>query len=167
MDKDLFGPIDVGTWNGTVAAPQSTGLTISRPSVGDIERRWEAADTDRLNEAHWQPVTLNMNDVLETQISELQARCRHEAANNAVIDAGIETQQTNAVGRTGPRLQVLTESSRFNDDAEAILHGQGPAQGFHDRCRDDLTGQVLKDPLAIEARMVEPAFFHSKGVWVK
>ena len=52
-------------------------------------------------------------------------------------------------------------------DAEAILHGQGPAQGFNGRCRDDLTGQVLKDSLAIEARMVELAFFQSKGVWVK
>jgi lambda family phage portal protein len=124
VDKDLFGPIDVGTWNGTVAAPQSTGLTVSHPqsiATSGVGRRWEAADTDRLNEAHWQPVTLNMNDVLETQISELQARCRHEAANNAVIDAGIETQQTNVVGRTGPRLQVLTDSARFNDDAEAIF----------------------------------------------
>ena len=54
-----------------------------------------------------------------------------------------------------------------DDDAEAILHGQGPAQGFNGRCRDDLTGQVLKDSLAIEAHMVELAFFHSKGVWVK
>ena len=53
------------------------------------------------------------------------------------------------------------------DDAEAILQGQGPAQGFNGRCRDDLTGQVLKDSLAIEARMVELAFFHSKGVSVK
>jgi len=122
VDKNLFGPIDVGTWNGTVAAPQSTGLTISRPSVGDVGRRWEAADTDRLNEAHWQPVTLNMNDVLETQISELQARCRHEAANNPVIDAGIETQQTNVVGRVGPKLQVLTENARWNDEVEAIFH---------------------------------------------
>ena len=46
-----------------------------------------------------------------------------------------------------------------DDDAEAILHCQGPAQGFNGRCRDDLTGQVPKDSLAIEARMVELAFF--------
>ena len=51
-----------------------------------------------------------------------------------------------------------------DDDAEAILQGQGPAQGFSGRCRDDLTGQVLKDSLMIEARMVELAFFHSKNV---
>ena len=41
-----------------------------------------------------------------------------------------------------------------DDDAEAILHSQGPAQGFNGRCRDDLTRQVLKDSLAVEARMV-------------
>jgi hypothetical protein len=92
VDKNLFGPIDVGTWNGTVSAPKSTGLTNSHAyDRYASERRWEAAETDRLNEAHWQPVTLNMNEVLETQISELQARCRHEAANNPVVDAGIET----------------------------------------------------------------------------
>ena len=53
------------------------------------------------------------------------------------------------------------------NDAEAILHGQGPAQGFNGRCRDNLTGLVLKDSLAIEARMVELAFFHNKSVCVK
>ena len=38
------------------------------------------------------------------------------------------------------------------DDAEAVLHSQGPAEGYSGIYRDDLTGQVLKDSLVIEAR---------------
>ena len=53
------------------------------------------------------------------------------------------------------------------DDAEIAMHSQGPAEGYSGLCRDDLTGQVLKDSLVIEARRVELAFFHSKGVGTK
>ena len=53
------------------------------------------------------------------------------------------------------------------DDAEAVLHSQGPTEGDSGLYRDDLTGQVLKDSQVIEARRVELAFFHSKGVWTK
>ena len=37
-------------------------------------------------------------------------------------------------------------------NAEAILHSQGSAEGYGGLHRDDLTGQVLKDSLVIEAR---------------
>ena len=47
------------------------------------------------------------------------------------------------------------------------MHSQGPAEGYSGLYRDDLTGQVLKDSLVIQARRVEIAFFHSKGVWTK
>ena len=53
------------------------------------------------------------------------------------------------------------------DDAEAVLHSQGPAEGYSGIYRDDLTGQVLKDSLVIKARRVELAFFCSKCVWTK
>ena len=53
------------------------------------------------------------------------------------------------------------------DDAEVTMHSQGPAEGYSGLYRDDLTGQVLKDSLVIEARRVELAFFQSKGVWPK
>ena len=53
------------------------------------------------------------------------------------------------------------------DDAEVTLYSQGPADGNSGLYRDDLIGQVLKDSVVIEARRVELAFFHSKGVWTK
>ena len=54
-----------------------------------------------------------------------------------------------------------------DDDDEAAMHSQGLAEDFSWLYRDDLTRQVLKDSLVIEARRVELAFFHSKGVWTK
>ena len=53
------------------------------------------------------------------------------------------------------------------DDAEVAMHSQGPAEGYSGLYRDDLTWQVLKDSLVIEARRAELAFFHSKSVWTK
>jgi lambda family phage portal protein len=117
---NLFGQIAVGTWMGTVDVAPSKALTTTQTSVG-ASRRFEAAETDRLNEAHWEPVSENIVDAMELDLRILQQRCRHEAVNNPVLDSGIETQQTNVVGRTGPRLQVLTENAAFNDLAEALF----------------------------------------------
>ena len=54
-----------------------------------------------------------------------------------------------------------------DDDAEIERHMRGPAQGFSGKCRDDLTGQVLRDVWVDAARATELAYFHSKNVWVK
>ena len=42
-----------------------------------------------------------------------------------------------------------------------------PERGYSGKYRDDLTGQVLKDELVLEARMKELAYFRDKGVWSK
>ena len=47
-----------------------------------------------------------------------------------------------------------------DDDAAVEAEMRGPSSGFG-KYRDDLTGQVLKDALVIEARAKELAFFHS------
>ncbi len=63
-------------------------------------------------------------------------------------------------------------------DGEAGLHAvtddqaieqllRGPENGYSGKCRDDTTGQVLKDELVMEARQKELDYFHSKGVWTK
>jgi len=107
-----FGTIDVGTAWGAVE--------VDYPQQ-HVARRWEAAETNRLNEAHWQPVSDEINDALTADIKLLQQRCRHEANNNSVIDGGIETHVTNVVGSTGPTLQVLTDDDRFNSEIEQLL----------------------------------------------
>ena len=54
-----------------------------------------------------------------------------------------------------------------DDDAAVEAEIRGPSSGFSGRYTDDLTGQVLKDALVLEARAKELSFFHSKSVWLK
>ena len=51
-----------------------------------------------------------------------------------------------------------------DDDLEVLKETHGPAEDCSGRCRDDLTGQVLKDTLVAKARAVELDYFNSKGV---
>ena len=51
-----------------------------------------------------------------------------------------------------------------DDEEEIKQHSYGPEQGFSGRFRGDLTGQVLRDDLVLQARMKELEFFHNKGV---
>ena len=54
------------------------------------------------------------------------------------------------------------------DDDLAVLEATyGPEQGYSGKYKDDLTGQVLKDALVLQARAVELEYFNSKGVWKK
>ena len=54
------------------------------------------------------------------------------------------------------------------EDADQVQETmRGPDQGYSGRFRDDLTGQVLRDDLVMEARRVELAYFAQKGVWQK
>ena len=54
------------------------------------------------------------------------------------------------------------------DDDMAVLEAMyGPEQGYRGKYKDDLTGQVLKDALVLQARAVELAYFNSKRVWKK
>ena len=43
----------------------------------------------------------------------------------------------------------------------------GPAECYNGKFKDDLTGQVFKDNLVVEARKEELEFFQSRGAWVK
>lgn len=87
----------------------------------DVSRAWEAAELNRLNQAHWQNVSDDILQDLRTDLPELQRRTRHESINNSLFDGAIETQQTNVVSSKGPALQVLTADNAWNEQAEAIF----------------------------------------------
>ena len=53
------------------------------------------------------------------------------------------------------------------DDSSDMKQLCGPEQGYSGCFKDDITGQVLRDDLVVEARAKELEFFTSKGVWVK
>lgn len=92
-----------------------------QPGAVSTSRRWDAGDTNRLNEAHWANVSEDILQDLRTDLRTLQKRARHESINNALIDGAIETQQTNVVSANGPALQVLTGKKAFNDLVEALF----------------------------------------------
>jgi lambda family phage portal protein len=90
-------------------------------SISGVARLWESAQTDRLNEAHWQYVSDQpVNDDLSTDLHTLQRRSVHEAINNPLIEAAIETHQTDIVGDNGPSLQMTTGNRTFDNAIEKL-----------------------------------------------
>lgn len=87
-------------------------------------RRWEAAQTDRLNSAHWKNVgEVNLNTInadLAFDLPTLRSRCIYEAQNNPFVEGVIETHSTDVVGAGGPKLQVQSDSDKYNRGLEQI-----------------------------------------------
>lgn len=84
-------------------------------------RRFEAAETNRLNRAHWQNATGQpINTDLLADLETLRARAAYEAANNGTVDGVIATHSEDVVGRDGPTLQVESEDAAWNEAAERV-----------------------------------------------
>jgi len=82
-------------------------------------RRWEAADTNRLNQAHWQnAVERSINLDLQEKLATLRARCSHEASSNPMVEGVITTHTNDVVGKHGPTLQVQSSSTEYNEARE-------------------------------------------------
>lgn len=83
-------------------------------------RRWEAADTDRLNQAHWQNVTgVPINVDLTERLETLRTRSAQEIANNGMVAGMVTTYADDVVGDDGPSLQVQSDDDAYNEAAEA------------------------------------------------
>lgn len=85
---------------------------------------FESADTDRLNEAHWQYANETpVNDDLGWQLPTMRIRSNHEANNNPTVE-GLMLSHTLAVaGEDGPLLDLQGENEaedRWCEDAEQI-----------------------------------------------
>jgi hypothetical protein len=82
-------------------------------------RRWEGADTDRLNEAHWlYAQDESINAWLATQLPILRGRSCYEAKNNPIVLGTLATHSDDIVGPDGPKLQVQSDDSAYNDALE-------------------------------------------------
>lgn len=78
-------------------------------------RRWEAAETNRLNAAHWQTALgQSLNADLLKSLDTLRTRCEEEGTGNPTVDGMIFTHQNDIVGRDGPTLQVQSDSDAYN-----------------------------------------------------
>lgn len=94
------------------APPPATAET-SGPGDDLVVRRWEAADTSRLNSAHWSRATGRpINEDLAGKLPNLRARCRYEAANNPIVSGIIKTYGLDWVGPDGPGLSIDSEDDQ-------------------------------------------------------
>ena len=127
------------TGGGTSPAPAGrstrTGDTDDRyhftsghdpASAYQTRAHFESADTDRLNQAHWQLADLGeqpVNAVLDHRLPTMRARSNHERLNNPTIE-GLMLSHTLAVaGENGPLLDLWGESDAEDawcDAAEQI-----------------------------------------------
>jgi lambda family phage portal protein len=86
-------------------------------------RSLEAAETNRLNSAHWQnakgrPFNLGVMGDLRT----VQDRAIYEAENNPTVAGVIETHAVDLIGPEGPTLQILGDerSAGYRDALERV-----------------------------------------------
>ena len=84
-------------------------------------RRWEAADTNRLNQAHWSGAqSWDINADLWADRETIVTRVRYEIANNTLLQGMVGTYLTDLIGRRGPQLQVQSSNENYNRQAERL-----------------------------------------------
>lgn len=85
-------------------------------------RRWEAADTTRLNKSHWQHAYgRTINEDLYERLEPLRIRCEHQVANDPILEGVLSTVSNDAIGPDGPRVQVQSEDEAYNRAVEEAI----------------------------------------------
>jgi lambda family phage portal protein len=99
---------------------------VTRAAAGDEPsswtlRRWEAAETTRLNKAHWQKVNgQSINVDLLHDLERLRTRSANEVSNNPTLEGVIHTYATDVAGRNGPTLKIRSDKEAFNKALAAV-----------------------------------------------
>lgn len=84
-------------------------------------RRWDAANTDRLNQAHWvYAQDESLNAWLSQQLPTIRGRASYEVKNNGILKGMIATHADDIVGPDGPQLQVQSDDDRYNEALEEL-----------------------------------------------
>jgi len=98
------------------------GRPVNREKAERITlRRWEAAETNRLNSGHWSTVkSTSINQDLRDWLDVLRTRSIHEAANNPIVEGMIVTHITDMIGTSHPLLQVRGGSQRYRNRLEEV-----------------------------------------------
>lgn len=74
--------------------------------------RFEGAEANRLNSAHWANVNgQHINKEIAADLATLRDRSNFELANNAMAAGVVSTYVCDVVGRDGPTLQVVSDRS--------------------------------------------------------
>lgn len=78
-------------------------------------RRWEAAETTRLNRSHWKKaIEQPINADLYADLSTIRARTTYELARNPLLEGVVGTYSQDVAGEDGPVLRVTSKSAAFN-----------------------------------------------------
>ena len=94
---------------------------IRHESYDERMRRWEAAQTTRLNNGHWSWVTgLPINAELASKQTNLRDRSEYEIANNPLVEGMINTYTLSCIGPHGPTLRIMTKDRDYNAQRQAI-----------------------------------------------
>jgi lambda family phage portal protein len=84
-------------------------------------RRFEAAETNRLNKSQWQKVhDQSINADLLSDLTTIRSRATAEAARNPIVEGVIFTFCTDVVGPNGPTLQVISDDDADEDWCDAL-----------------------------------------------
>jgi len=109
--------------SGAHAAPAGSPRYVSMPAwlAGHQSRYWEAAETTRLNEAHWLlAADESINVWLAAQLPTIRGRLCYEAKNNPTFLGMIATHAADIVGPDGPELQVQSDDDDYNEALERV-----------------------------------------------
>lgn len=87
----------------------------------DGSRYWEAAETTRLNEAHWAKADdESINTWLVNHLPTLRKRSIYESRQNPVLCGMMSTHSDDLWGQDGPVLQVESDDPAFNSALEDV-----------------------------------------------
>lgn len=100
----------------TPEAPREVGYEVKSQQIS----RWGAIAPHRINREHYAHAhNESINNDLSARLHTLQAYCAFEYGTNPDFEGVVNTYKDDVVGRNGPALQVVSESTRFNEMVEA------------------------------------------------
>lgn len=112
-------PLPRSGGGGSVAANSGGGRYASHASWG--ARSFEAAETNRLNRAHWRNARdCDINEWLMEQLSTLRARATYETRNNGMLAGVTSSLVDDVVGPDGPMLEVQSGDDVYNQAVERV-----------------------------------------------
>lgn len=84
-------------------------------------RRWEAAETNRLNRAHWKKaIEQPINADLYADLGILRTRTTWELARNPLLEGVVSTYSSDVAGEDGPMLRCSSKSPAYNRALQAV-----------------------------------------------
>ena len=125
---------------GNARASSAGSRYESHPNWGMSARGWEAGETDRLNQAHWQNAKDDdINQWLREQLTRLRARATYESRQNPTLSGIAATLADAVVGPDGPTLQIQSDDEAYNNSLERVWRDWFSAPTF----RPNVSGAAM------------------------